>query len=349
MKKLPQILLLLACLAYPAGAGEVTAWTYDFQTPTASPDWVKIIPQKQDLNYLGRAEFEIAPAEGSSDLLFTLYFQESDGGFLRVFWNAGGSNTLLCQNLYEGIGKGLTNQRTLRLPGSWLRSGGVLSFQSSQSDLGISRIKLEWLTVQAIPVSQDLGTTIAAVDSNGRGLTGSELLGELEQVPTDQWKDNVITAQVTDRVEAFSDTVQFAFELESIPQRARVEAQLAGLPLDQGLTLWVNGKYAGSVSVPVPDLTDTGYQTSADGRVSYDGWRKGTILIQAELLQAGLNTLQFSRAGDAAATAAMALKNLKLQLKYPPAAATADSTNTSESGAPGTMSDHQSSNTSTPP
>ena len=298
-------------------AGEAAGWTCDFPTPAGPPAWLKIVPQQTDSNFLGRAEFEIAPADGGSDLLITFFYQETEGGFLRVFWNAGGCSTLLCQNLYEGIGKGLTNQRTLRLPGSWIRSGGIFSLQASQTDLKLSRIKWEWLTAQTVPVSQALDTRIQAVDSNGKILTADDLTEEMVTDASDRWKDGIITAPVTQKVEQIGEAVQFAVELDAVPLRARLEVQLAGLPLNHSLWLWVNGKMAGRITPPVPDLSDAGYQDATDGGTLYDGWRKGSILILPALLQPGLNTLQFARVDDEETPDSLALKDLKLQLKYP--------------------------------
>ncbi|MDD5261478.1 MAG: hypothetical protein PHD76_06470 [Methylacidiphilales bacterium] len=329
MKLMANLAVCAVLLTSVLSAEDLSSWTYDFASPTPAPVWVGVVSQTIDSNFFGRQDFQITPVDDSRDLLLTLFFQEVDGGFLRVYWvpgtsgNSGGTSApvLLSQNLYEGVAKGLTNRRTILLSASLLKGGGVLSFQAGQPDLKISRIRWDWLKPQAVPVSMDSGIRIGAVGATGEVLAVQELTGDPILPDSDQWKGSIILAPITEKVESIGDGVEFGVELEAVPALARVEAQLLGVPLDQRMVLWVNGKVAGLLSLPVPDLTDPGYQTSQDGKTSYIGWQKAAILVPNGLLQAGNNRLQFSWQDEGLSNIPLTLKNLKLQLKYPTVAA----------------------------
>ena len=90
------------------------------------------------------------------------------------------------------------------------------------------------------------------------------------------------------------------------------------------MLLWLNGQFAGTVELQVPSLSDPGYYKTANGTLEYAGWRLGTVLFPSRTLVSGLNHLQFSFVGDGPAPAAVAVKNLNLELRYSPPAAVPD-------------------------
>ena len=81
----------------------------------------------------------ILTPDPDASLLVTVYFQEKQGGFLRIIWTGTQGAQLLSDNFYENIA--MNNQRSLLISPATLVGDGVLSFQCGDTDLGIQRIK----------------------------------------------------------------------------------------------------------------------------------------------------------------------------------------------------------------
>ena len=231
---------------------------------------------------------------------------------MRAIWVTASSQTTLCQDLYEGTG--LPNRRTLLLTTEQLSEPGVLTLQASGSTLPITRLRWEWLAP---------ATTLAALDAPvpevilGEGQTpgADELLGDPYLPLEDAWRNEVITASLTDRVERIESGTAFVAPLDLAPEQARLELLLAGLPASGAVRLRVNGADAGALSVELPDLADPSHRYTGAGRWIYSGWRKATAAIPATLLHAGENLIELTWA-DPQGTS-LALKDLLLQLRYP--------------------------------
>ena len=75
-------------------------------------------------------DLPLTPPDATASLLVTIFYQEQNGGFLRIGWQAASalptapgelpgpgeaaSSSVLCDNFYEGIG--MSNQRSLLIP-----------------------------------------------------------------------------------------------------------------------------------------------------------------------------------------------------------------------------------------
>jgi hypothetical protein len=262
---------------------------------------------------LGTLVAEVAPPPGGAGLLIHLFFEEKEGGFLRVFWKSGDSTVTLSDNLYEGIS--MPNQRSLLIPAETLGAGGELTFQASQSDLHVRRIRWEWLKPLSLLSAPD--PKIRVLDALGTPMKADEVNGELSLIPDDLWKGPVVTAQITEKAERIEDGVEFPVELDKAPVLARLECRINGLGLADSLLLWINGNKVGTLLPEVPDLNDPGYVKQSNGTVVYQGWRKATAWVPATFLQKGTNRLQFSQASETEALPGpLALKEMKLQLSY---------------------------------
>lgn len=290
----------------------VTSFTPTQDTGNLSP-WLRQLPPDPN-RILGEARFEIIPPAGNSDLLATVSFNEVPGGFLKIFWITADGSRTLSDNFYEGID--MANRRSLLI--SQLAPGvkGTLVFQTSQENLGISRIHWEWLKPQILSASEN-GLNIAVLTSLGTALEEKSVSGDPAPAPTDRWKGSVITAPLLEKAERIEQGVEFEVELEDAPLAVRLEGQMAGLPLDKHLTVWVNGRPLAPAAPEAPDLSDSGYETDISGKTVYIGWRKVQVLIPETWLQKGMNKLQFSWGDESPDPHPVAAKDLNLQLRFP--------------------------------
>jgi len=308
-------LVIFCCTTFSSQKLSAQEWTQSFSdslTPTY-PEWVQPVVDGQDASMLATVSYEIKAPAGSEGLLLHLLFTELEGGFLRIYWKSGDASETLSDNLYEGIS--MSNQRSLLISKEVMKTGGVLTIQASQQSLKVQRIHWSWLKTVLVLSPEEQEAKL--ISSLGVPLKLADVSGNDLPVAEDLWRDRVVTAQLTEKAERIEQGVLFEVELAAVPELARIECQINGLPLSQALVLWVNGKRAGLVFPKVPNLSDMGYLKLADGSLSYLGWRNVAAIISPTLLQAGVNQIQFSVGDGEEPLSALALKDLKLQLSYP--------------------------------
>jgi hypothetical protein len=325
--------LLLLFVVGSLRASELpAAVTLDLPIPAnqATPSWLGH-PETPPTTFATLNLPVLAP-DANASLLVTVYFQEKQGGFMRVIWKGTQGAQLLSYNFYEDIG--MANQRSLLISPATLNGDGILTFQCGDSILGIQRIKLEWLEnknglvspeVRDIMVTPAIGSTQLAQSFNG------------EANPTEPgaWQGEIVTVPITDQALRIEQGVEFSVELDKVPGAARLALKEAGLPLGKHLVVWINQQRAGTMTPAVPDLLDDGFLTDGNASTSYAGWRDGSFYAPVSLLKTGINTMQFSEEDDAALTPGnagasdpwleppLAVKAMVLQLNYPPAPAKA--------------------------
>ena len=282
-------------------------------------------------------DLPITPPDANASLLVTVFYQEANGGFLRISWQDGtsppspgtlpgpgevGASSVLSDNLYEGIA--MNNQRSLLVAADAMKHPGTLHFQAGGSALGISRIKLEWLQNSAGLASPSITETLVT-SASGTTALASALAGTPAAALEPAWHDHLVDVPVTDAPVRIEQGVDFTVHLDSLPTRARLAVKETGLPAGQHLVVWLNSRRAGLVMPSVPPLGDPGYSSSATD-APYIGWRDGTFLVPNGSLVSGNNVLQFSAEPDFApgtvpdatvVTTPLALKDVNLQLDYP--------------------------------
>ena len=352
-----RFLLLIAAL-FGAGASfspldaQKTADTFTLDLPVAAnaplPAWLG--QPATPSGTFATLDVPITPPDGTAALLVTVTFQEQNGGFLRMSWQGAPAPTaatepvaadlpgpgettpssVLCANFYEGIG--MDNQRSLLIPAEAMHVPGGLHFQTGGTTLGISRIRLEWLTTSTGLTSSTI-TDILVTTANGSTRPATELNGQpvISQDPA--WHEQAVDVPLTDTPVRIEQGVDFTVQTQGVPKTARLALKENGLPWGQHLVVWLNNQRAGILVPATPELGDPGYSATADA--TYIGWRAGTFHIPAGILAAGNNTLQVSAEPDASAQAnepapaptPLALKDVVLQLGYPvaPTVATAPS------------------------
>lgn len=326
--------LIMAAGSLARGTDLPPSFTVDlpFEANRATPIWLGT-PEAPPSAF-ATLTLPITAPDPNASLLVTVYFEEKQGGFLRINWQSGGFAQTLSDNFYEGIGMG--NQRSLLLPPQILQGGGTLNFQCGDTVLGIERIKLEWVADRAELVSAATQNVLVVAES-GRIQAAQDLNGQPVAANSPEWHNRVVTVPITDSAQRIEQGVEFSVQIDEVPTLARIALKEDGLAWGQRLLVWVNGQPAGTLTPEVPDLNDEGFLLHLNAPDHYLGWRGGSLLVPVTLLKPGENTLQFStmddlpkaQPADAATPAAtsdpLAVKEVVLQLGYttPPAVTTA--------------------------
>lgn len=314
-------LLLIFTVGPLLGAINTASFTLTLPVPAGqvTPSWLGH-PDSPQANF-ATLNLPILTPEPNASLLVTVFFQEKDGGFLRIKWQGTQGAQTLSENFYEGIG--MSNQRSLLISPDTLLGDGTLSFQCGDESLGIAKIKLEWLEnkngivspqIQDLLVTPETGTTQSA-----RNLTG-----QLRPPDPAEWHDQLVALPITDQPQRIEQGVEFSVQLDQLPVAGRLALREAGLPLGQHLVVWINQQRAGTITPAVPELTDGGYLSAPDSTDSYVGWRNGSFYVPVSFLKVGVNTVQFAPESDIAPTSdtpppavPLAIKEVVLQLNYP--------------------------------
>lgn len=324
------LLLFLVCSVFSvnASASDLPASvTLDLPIPAnlATPIWLghPDIPA----NALAALNVPILTPDTNASLLVTVYFQEKQGGFMRVVWKGTQGAQLLSDNFYEDIG--MANQRSLLISPAMLVGDGILTFQCGDSTLGIQRIKLEWLENKNGLVSPEVHDLLVT-PATGPTQLAQSLNGQPNPAQPGAWQDQIVTVPISDQALRIEQGVEFSVDLDKVPGSARMALKEAGLPLSKQLVVWINQKRAGTITPAVPDLLDAGFLTDEKASTSYVGWRDGSFYVPVSLLKTGVNTLQFSAeadaalalgnavASDAATEPPLAIKAVVMQLNYQP-------------------------------
>jgi hypothetical protein len=269
----------------------------------------------------------IESPDSAASLLVTVFFQEKEGGFLRISWQAAQNAQVLSDNFYEGIG--MNNQRSLLVSPETMGNPGALSFQCDGSTLGIQRIKFEWLEKSTGLTSPDL-RDVLVTPAQGTTQPSQALNGQTNLVDPAVWHGQVVTVPITETPERIEQGVEYSVQMDTPPGLARLALKEAGLPWGKHIVVWINQKRAGLISPAVPDLQDAGFFAEPNLSSNYVGWREGTVYVPVGLLKVGTNAVQFSTEDDApaadgdslnlptGATPPLAIKGVVLQLYYPP-------------------------------
>lgn len=313
-----------------SAAESADRWAVPVPVPFAYP-----VPEWADTpvveNGFGTTSLHVPVVASAPDreLVVTVYFNESAGGFVRVQWSGTSGAVTLAGNLFEGVGG--PHQRSLLIPSRHLGGPGVLTVTSDGVNC-LYQVELEWLTSGTLLAGEGSESVPDAVLAGGRYLDRTQLLGgTAPSLSADTWDGDIINAPLTDRIERIEDGLIFVVPLSRVPEQARLALWIAGPPVASELRLQVNGQDVGPVAFHVPSLTDLGYYRDSAGEWYYAGWRKGTIAIRQSLLGVGDNEIGLVEvSGDR--QRAVAVKSIVLQLRYPAAAGSADSANSTGSG-----------------
>lgn len=256
----------------------------------------------------GYATFSILPEIEGEALFVTVVFKEDGKEGPAVFWTneSDGQQTTISENLADGV-IGL-NQRTIAIPHDLASAAGKLVLTGDQSK--ILRVRLDWVPASPVFVAADQQPVALIIGD--RPQSAAELTGIRSEGLPDTWFGSVLDAPLQDRAESIEGSIGFSIPISSPVSQVLLRAEFLGLPLDQSVTIWVNGQSVGSVQPTVPPLTDSGYITNDQGSTSYAGWRSGAILLPSSLFKEGENSIQIE-----SKTSGVFIRDAALQLRSP--------------------------------
>lgn len=287
--------LLIVCGMLVLGAGSLRSAdtaSFDFPIKDSSdipPRLANPVKQIVSSDGIGYTIFALQPANPGEEVLVTVVFEDGAEGGPSLLWiDDSGQQVTLSASLSDGVeGK---NQRTVAIPVASALSGGRLVISGDQSK--ILRARIDWLA--------PLPTLAAADQRPGRYLLNDRLIpvdavnGQPPVVEPDAWIGKVFEASLQEEPAAIDEAVEFVVPLGAAASQVRLTARFLGLPLDQGVTVWLNGTYMGELRPEVPSLNDAGYVVDDSGGSTYAGWRAGSLLIRASDFQQGDNSLVLS-------------------------------------------------------
>ncbi len=231
----------------------------------------------------------IAP-DATSSLLVTVYFQEKEGGFLRIIWTGTQGAQVLSDNFYENIG--MANQRSLLISPPTL-------FGRRHAEFSMRRQQPGHPADQAGMAHEPEQPGFArGVRHAGDSVRWADPIGaDLERPASARPTGGVDkpTRQCSSRRHAGANRRGGRIQRRSgrgarTPRgwRWMKRACRSG----KHLIVWINEQRAGTITPEVPDLADGGFLPE-NGSTTYVGWRNGSYYVPVSFLKPGVNTLQF--------------------------------------------------------
>lgn len=278
---------LLGAVARAESGGQVFTADLPFDTTQALPVWMHGPPVAEP-GAGARVAFRLTPPAGQ-DLLVHFVFDETEAGGLRVEWRRDGESApeLLAENLGESLG--VPNQRSLLVSASRLGRSGTLLLQGG-ANLNVNRVKFEWVSERTMLAAATRYVPVV-VTASRLTLAEADVDGGPRLAPQDEWRGRVVRAVLTEGSELVTPSLEMLADLEQAPQRARLEALLLGVNLDQEVWLVVNDQEVGPLAIDVPTLEDPGHLDLPGRETVFAGWRKASIHIPDDLLLPGGNSL----------------------------------------------------------
>lgn len=285
------VMFVIASAALPAYGSDYSL-TVPF--PIRSADWqdtngLFAEPPQQALSPDGRglAEFHLSPVEDATQVFVSLVFEETAGMPMSVTWKSTetGLEIPLSENLSEGVSG--WSQRTIRLPASLAKQGGLIIIDGNQKS--IARVRMDWLKPTETFVAVDQAIPGAII--GGRMLDDATLSGRPEMSPPDAWFGEVFETALQDVPVSLDGGILFEIPFAESHRTILLKAKFQGVAPGDSVEVWVNDSLVGTIQPFTPPLTDPGYVRLRDQRVVYAGWRDGALLLPGGLLQAGENSL----------------------------------------------------------
>jgi len=304
------IVSLLPAEAPPGG--EIPAAVWDASASLSPPSWFGPVQTAAGANMtVWRAA--IRPPPGQSRLAVTLVFEETQGGFARLIWQAPARAVTICGNLYEGAAP--LHARTLLLDRETLGGSGQLVLEATGTQPVLARAELSWVEPLVLAASGWTPPGLYLAPS-GKIYPADELHGQGRRAPQDERKGRVVDA-VLDAGPVKIDpqtAVRFLAPIRVAPAHARLEAQVAGLAPGEEPMLLVNGRPLAAVAVDLPGLDDAGYRWRAGGSaLSYGGWRTLTAYVPPGWLVAGENQVDWQCSSG---SSGLTIRQFRLQVNY---------------------------------
>lgn len=256
------------------------------------PVWLDAATQSANSQGQGIVEIPLRGPEGGTHLAVTVVFPEKTDETLAASWRGMGDPNpfVLSANLQEGL-DGVLNQRTFIVERALVDAGGTLVFTYSNASVAPTKVVLTWLEADFV-LTDDLEALPALITAGGQQFSPQSLTAAPFEPVADKVGKKVVDAALIDTAESLDDLLQVDLSLAGSVQVARVSLSVLGLPLTAGISIFVNGAYAGEAQLQMPSLDDPGYDLSGDSP-RYAGWRKADLTFPGGLLKDGENSLTF--------------------------------------------------------
>lgn len=275
--------------------------------PSSSSSWLSQV-MTQDLTGYEIFQAKVLPPRPDSSLALTVFFQEKELKTIRILWiSSAGLPQIICENISEGTL--LQNQRTVVIPSSLLTiEGGTLLIQADDITLDVQALHFQWTSSTSLLVTDP--TAKPALLTPQGVLRSEEISGKTVPEKSDLIQGTISSTPLVTTAEPL-EAASYGVELSQIPNRARIEVEVQGLPVNETLRLQINGVDLGPVAIEIPSLTSTGYLSY---KTLYWGWRKGALWVPSTALQLGVNTVELSTPSHRA----LSIKNLIIETDYRP-------------------------------
>lgn len=246
-----------------------------------------------------------------------VFRDEGDGGPAVEWRSASGMVSSISQGLGEsGTAVGL-NARTVLLPQSITREGGVLlvSYYARFDAL---------VSVAARPARGNLLAILGGdsdpvlVDEAFRIFERREVDGFRPQpLSGDLRRGAVVEAELSAAVEPLESEIEFIAPIDGVVEGAMVRIDVLGLDPEARIEVRVNSLLAGTLNFPPFRLDDPAIVADSLGRLIVAGWRTGTLFIPARFLLGGENAIVLSLQRSAVETGRpVFLRNAVLHLRF---------------------------------
>jgi len=280
------------------------------------PGWLTLVPSSSLPETVGEESFVIHKSTPES-LLLTVWFEEKDGGFLRLIEKDGsGVARTLATNFYEGTS--LPNRRTLLIPGP-IADGTVLTFQSSDLVAPVLRILWQWTSPHTLPATASGADAAVLTDhtvlKEAEVATPSAPLPPSGTIATDFTATPLLAQPL--KVPA-SGIVEFTALLDRLPRQTRLVCKGAGLPPNVVLECRVNGTRVGLLSPVPPSLKDPSWFFS-ETAARVVGWQEMAVAAPGSAWHSGENKIEFvplAVGSENIGPDSFALKDLLLEATY---------------------------------
>lgn len=292
---------VLACLLWagcfwPAALAfgqDVTVVDFPLQDGVGFPPaGLALPPMERSLGSRAQIELPFLPVSEDTAVYVTVVFRDQPGTVLRAKWFGEGSRQferVISENLAEGL-QGW-NQRTIELPWALVEEPGTLVLEADSVYHTVKRVAIVWAS-PGVVYAGGSARTVQYLPNSGKGLSESDLADPVREAKVpDTWYGGMWTAPLQERTEPLDDGLEFAVPIDSSPRAAVFRARVLGAPINAAVSLRVNERKIGPVSLEVPGLSDPGYMQDYDGKVSYAGWREVAVILPFGVLRKGDNAI----------------------------------------------------------
>jgi len=222
----------------------------------------------------------------------TVVFDDRGDGGPAVEWRApNGSTSTISQGLGEiGASLGL-NARTILVPQTLTRDGGVLlvSYYAKFDQL----VSLAVRPARENPLAVlGGGSDPALVDEALRVFERAEIDGRRNPpLSGDVRRGAIVEAELSAPVQELDGELEFVVPIEGVVEGALLKLDVLGLDPEAVIQVRVNSVSVGQLGFSPFRLDDPALVPDSLGRLVIAGWRSGTLFIPARLWQAGDNSV----------------------------------------------------------